>query len=142
MNKIPEQPPIDNAHVAPGCDPFVTASDYVPTSPERLVIRRVLTRFASSDAKLVDCENEIVDAFSAQAPELTAEVQRLRAINGELVGSIQKGLEYAAEALCHLNTEHPAFNSVKAIHREARSLLARWAQAHNTSASGQDGGRG
>lgn len=63
MSKIPEQPPILNSHVAPGCEPFVTAPDYQPTDPLRLVIRRTLTKFATTDAKLTDCENEIVEAM-------------------------------------------------------------------------------
>lgn len=63
------QPPIDNAHVSPGCEPFTSAGDYQPTDPVRLAIRRGLTKFASSDAKLCDVENEIVTAIESNVKE-------------------------------------------------------------------------
>lgn len=79
MNHPTKQPPIDNAHVAPGCEPFTSAKDYQPTNPVRLAVRRGLTKFASTDAKLTDVENEIIEIIDREThvAELVVALEKL-----------------------------------------------------------------
>ena len=100
--------------------------------PDRVIGKRESAKLRAEHNALVNAYCNAVKVAQLLIAAANANRTNLSRPMGEAIGAARALVDHTSEALCHINTEHPAFPSLKRAHEAAKAAPAMTEQELST----------